>query len=111
MNIRWPVINSYSSVQSFGIVDFPDMGTSWHSVYERPNIPKVDGWEGQREENIDKPRQVFFFLSGRRRHQQGVYTMRRLVPEGDDPFTQLTLDREVPDTGSIVVGASRHPPK
>lgn len=33
-----------------------------------------------------------------------------LVPEGDDPFTQLTLDREAPDTGSIVVGASRHPP-
>lgn len=61
MNIRWPVVNSYSSVQSSGIVDFPDMGTSWHSVYERPNIPKVDGWEGQREENIDKPRQVFFF--------------------------------------------------
>ena len=33
-----------------------------------------------------------------------------LVPEGDDPFTQLTLDRETPDTGSIVVGASQHPP-
>lgn len=65
MNIRWPVVNSYSSVQSSGIVDFPDMGTSWHSVYERPNIPKVDGWEGQREENIDKHRQastsIFFF--------------------------------------------------